>query len=49
MQFIKTLKAKLIVKWAKEFGLTIVKIERVGNIEYLVTPDGIHRKLSRKN
>lgn len=45
----KKLKAKFLLKWAEEFGLTLVKIVRVGSTEYLVTPDGVHRKLARKN
>lgn len=42
------LKACLMKRWANEFGLTIVKIKKIGNAEYLVCHDGALRKLSTK-
>ena len=45
---IDKLKSKLLLRWAADFGLTLVKIKRVGDTEYLVSPDGTHYKLARK-
>ena len=45
---INKLKAKLLLRWASDFGLTLVKITRVGDTEYLVAPNGTHYKLARK-
>lgn len=50
------LKAYLMKRWANEFGLTIVKIKKIGNTEYLVCHDteylvchdGALRKLATK-
>lgn len=42
------IKVWLMHRWAKEFGLTIVKIKAIGNTEYLVCHDGALRKLSTK-
>ena len=42
------LKARLLRKWADEFELTIVKIKKIGDTEYLVCHDGALRKLANR-
>lgn len=39
-------KAELLVDWASQFGLTVVRIEKRGRTEYLVSPDGTFRRLA---
>ena len=47
-KWIANKKAKLLHKWAQEFGLYIVQIRNVGGTEYLVDKDGAFRKLARR-
>ncbi len=41
-------KASLMIKWAQEFGLQIVRIQNVGGTEYIVDKNGSLRKLARQ-
>lgn len=45
--WVRATKARLMDKWAAEFGLLVVEIRVVGGTEYIVASDGSMRCLAR--
>jgi hypothetical protein len=45
---IAEIKAKLMLKWARESGLNVVEIVKRGGTEYIRTPDGQMLKIGKR-